>query len=165
MRHIISILLENEAGALSRVAGLFSARGFNIESLTVVATNDSTLSRMTIVSIADDGIIEKIVKQLNKLIDVIKVTDLTATEHIERELLLVKVNVNQQTQVDINKQIDAFSCKLVDVSEDIYTIELAGKSKKINDFLANLDASKILDVSRTGVTGICMRNRNLTKGA
>lgn len=165
MRHIISILLENEAGALSRVAGLFSARGFNIESLTVVATNDSTLSRMTIVSIADDGIIEKIVKQLNKLIDVIKVTDLTATEHIERELLLVKVNVNQQTQVDINKQIDAFSCKLVDVSKDIYTIELAGKSKKINDFLANLDASKILDVSRTGVTGICMRNRNLTKGA
>ena len=160
MRHIISVLLENEAGALSRVAGLFSARGFNIESLTVAATNDSTLSRMTIVSIDDDNIIEQVVKQLNKLIDVVKVTDLTATEHIERELLLVKVDINQQTQVDIDKQIDAFSCKIVDVSEDTYTIELAGKSQKINDFLASLDASKILEVSRTGVTGVCMKRAN-----
>jgi acetolactate synthase-1/3 small subunit len=157
MRHIISVLLENEAGALSRVAGLFSARGFNIESLTVAATNDLTLSRMTIVSIGDNNIIEQIVKQLNKLIDVVKVTDLTATEHIERELLLVKVDVNQQTQADIDKQIDAFSCKIVDVSEDTYTIELAGKSQKINDFLASLDYSKILEVSRTGVTGVCMK--------
>ena len=160
MRHIISVLLENEAGALSRVAGLFSARGFNIESLTVAATNDSTLSRMTIVSIDDNNIIEQIVKQLNKLIDVVKVTDLTATEHIERELLLVKVDINQQTQADIDKQIDAFSCKIVDVSEDTYTIELAGKSQKINDFLASLDASKILEVSRTGVTGVCMKREN-----
>lgn len=160
MRHIISVLLENEAGALSRVAGLFSARGFNIESLTVAATNDSTLSRMTIVSIDDNNIIEQVVKQLNKLIDVVKVTDLTATEHIERELLLVKVDINQQTQADIDKQIDAFSCKVVDVSEDTYTIELAGKSQKINDFLASLDASKILEVSRTGVTGVCMKREN-----
>ncbi len=160
MRHIISVLLENEAGALSRVAGLFSARGFNIESLTVAATNDSTLSRMTIVSIDDNNIIEQVVKQLNKLIDVVKVTDLTATEHIERELLLVKVDINQQTQADIDKQIDAFSCKIVDVSEDTYTIELAGKSQKINDFLASLDASKILEVSRTGVTGVCMKREN-----
>ena len=157
MRHIISVLLENEAGALSRVAGLFSARGFNIESLTVAATNDSTLSRMTIVSIGGNNIIEQVVKQLNKLIDVVKVTDLTATEHIERELLLVKVDINQQTQVNIDKQIDAFSCKIVDVSEDTYTIELAGRSQKINDFLASLDASKILEVSRTGVTGVCMK--------
>ncbi len=160
MRHIISVLLENEAGALSRVAGLFSARGFNIESLTVAATNDSTLSRMTIVSIDDDNIIEQVVKQLNKLIDVVKVTDLTATEHIERELLLVKVDINQQTQADIDKQIDAFSCKIIDVSEDTYTIELAGRSQKINDFLASLDASKILEVSRTGVTGVCMKRAN-----
>jgi acetolactate synthase-1/3 small subunit len=112
---------------------------------------------MTIVSIGDNNIIEQIVKQLNKLIDVVKVTDLTATEHIERELLLVKVDVNQQTQADIDKQIDAFSCKIVDVSEDTYTIELAGKSQKINDFLASLDYSKILEVSRTGVTGVCMK--------
>ncbi|ABL02205.1 acetolactate synthase, small subunit [Candidatus Ruthia magnifica str. Cm (Calyptogena magnifica)] len=157
MRYIISVLLENEVGALSRVAGLFSARGFNIESFTVAATNDSTLSHMTIVSIGNDGIIEQIVKQLNKLIDVVRVIDLTATEHIERELLLVKVDVNQQTQADIEKQIDAFSCKIVDVSEDIYIIELAGRSQKINDFLASLDVSKILEVSRTGVTGVCIK--------
>lgn len=157
MRHIISVLLENEAGALSRVAGLFSARGFNIESLTVAATNDETLSRMTIVSVGDDGIIEQIVKQLEKLIDVVKVTDLTATEHIERELLLVKVDVNPNTQADIDRQIDQFSAKIIDVSEDTYLIELAGQSKKINDFLDALDASKILEVSRTGVTGVCQR--------
>ncbi len=157
MRHIISVLLENEAGALSRVSGLFSARGFNIESLTVAATNDETLSRMTIVSVGDDGIIEQIVKQLEKLIDVVKVTDLTATEHIERELLLVKVDVDPNTQADIDRQIDQFSAKIIDVSEDTYLIELAGQSKKINDFLDSLDASKILEVSRTGVTGVCQR--------
>ncbi len=160
MRHIISVLLENESGALSRVAGLFSARGFNIESLTVAATNDATLSRMTIVSIGNDGIIEQIVKQLNKLIDVVKVTNLTATEHIERELLLVKIDVNPSTQADIDKQIDDFSAKIIDVSEDTYLIELAGKSQKINDFLAVLDATKILEVSRTGVTGVCQNRED-----
>ncbi|HIG88462.1 acetolactate synthase small subunit [Candidatus Thioglobus sp.] len=160
MRHIISVLLENEAGALSRVAGLFSARGFNIESLTVAATNDLTLSRMTIVSVGNDNIIEQIVKQLYKLIDVVKVTDLTATEHIERELLLVKIDVNQNTQADIDKKIDEFSAKIVDVSEDTYIIELAGQSKKINDFLDSLGAFKILEVSRTGVTGVCQRRES-----
>ncbi len=160
MRHIISVLLEKESGALSRVAGLFSARGFNIESLTVAATNDATLSRMTIVSIGNDGIIEQIVKQLNKLIDVVKVTNLTATEHIERELLLVKIDVNPSTQADIDKQIDDFSAKIIDVSEDTYLIELAGKSQKINDFLAVLDATKILEVSRTGVTGVCQNRED-----
>ncbi len=157
MRHIISVMLENEAGALSRVSGLFSARGFNIESLTVAPTNDPTLSRMTIVSIGDDGIIEQIVKQLNKLVDVAKVTDLTATEHIERELLLVKVYVNKDTQADIDKKIDDFACKIVDVSEDSYIIELAGQGKKIDDFLDALDAFRILEVSRTGVTGVCQK--------
>lgn len=157
MRHIISVMLENEAGALSRVAGLFSARGFNIESLTVAATNDPTLSRMTIVSVGDDNIIEQIVKQLEKLIDVVKVIDLTATEHVERELLLVKIDVNPNTQADIDRQIDQFSGKIIDVSEDTYLIEVAGQSKKINDFLDSLDASKILEVSRTGVTGVCQK--------
>jgi len=157
MRHIISVMLENEAGALSRVSGLFSARGFNIESLTVAATNDPTLSRMTIVSVGDDGIIEQIVKQLDKLIDVVKVTDLTVTEHIERELLLVKIDVNPSTQADIDRQIDQFSGKIVDVSEDTYLVEIAGQSKKINEFLGSLDASKILEVSRTGVTGVCQK--------
>ena len=157
MRHIISVLLENEAGALSRVSGLFSARGFNIESLTVAATNDKTLSRMTIVSVGDDGIIEQIVKQLEKLIDVVKVTDLTATEHIERELLLVKIDVNPSTQADIDQQIDQFSGKIIDVSEDTYLVEVAGQSKKINEFLDSLDESRVLEVSRTGVTGVCQR--------
>ncbi len=157
MRHIISVMLENEAGALSRVSGLFSARGFNIESLTVAPTNDPTLSRMTIVSMGDDRIIEQIVKQLNKLVDVAKVTDLTATEHIERELLLVKVYVNKDTQADIDKKIDDFACKIVDVSEDSYIIELAGQGKKIDDFLDALDAFRILEVSRTGVTGVCQK--------
>jgi acetolactate synthase-1/3 small subunit len=157
MRHIISVMLENEAGALSRVAGLFSARGFNIESLTVAATNDETLSRMTIVSVGDDGIIEQIVKQLDKLIDVVKVTDLTATEHVERELLLVKIDVNPNTQADIDRQIDQFSGKIIDVSEDTYLVEVVGQSKKINEFLDSLDESTILEVSRTGVTGVCQK--------
>ncbi len=157
MRHVISILLENEAGALSRVAGLFSARGFNIESLTVAATNDPTLSRMTIVSIGDDYIIEQIVKQLNKLIDVVEVVDLTATEHIERELLLLKIDIDQNTQADIDEQIDLFSAKIIDISEDFYILELGGKSQKINDFLKALSAFKVLEVSRTGVTGICQK--------
>ncbi len=157
MKHIISIQLENESGALSRVSGLFSARGFNIESLTVAPTNDATLSRMTIVSIGDEDIIEQIVKQLNKLIDVVTVTNLTATEHIERELMLVKINVEPSTQADIDQHIDEYAGKIVDVSEDTYTVEIAGKSQKIDDFLALLDVSKILEVSRTGVTGVCQK--------
>ncbi len=157
MKHIISIQLENESGALSRVSGLFSARGFNIESLTVAPTNDATLSRMTIVSIGDEDIIEQIVKQLNKLIDVVTVTNLTATEHIERELMLVKINVEPSTQADIDQHIDEYAGKIVDVSENTYTVEIAGKSQKIDDFLASLDVSKILEVSRTGVTGVCQK--------
>ena len=155
MRHIISVQLENEAGALSRVAGLFSARGFNIESLTVAPTNDSTLSRMTIVSVGDDNIIDQIVKQLNKLVDVVTVIDLTSTDHIERELALIKVDVNPNTQADMDKHIDEYAGKIIDVSEDTYTVEIAGQSRRINDFLSAIDASEILEVSRTGVTGVC----------
>jgi len=157
MRHIISIQLENESGALSRVAGLFSARGFNIESLTVAATNDPTLSRMTIVSVGDDDIIEQIVKQVNKLIDVVKVTDLTATEHIERELLIVKIAVSSKTQVDVDTQLDRFNAKVIDAAEDAYIVELAGKSQKINDFLTAFNVEQIIEVSRTGVTGVCQK--------
>ncbi len=155
MRHIISVQLENESGALSRVAGLFSARGFNIESLTVAPTNDSTLSRMTIVSVGDDNIIDQIVKQLNKLVDVVTVIDLTSTDHIERELALIKVDVNPNTQADMDKHIDEYAGKIIDVSEDTYTVEIAGQSRRINDFLSAIDASEILEVSRTGVTGVC----------
>ncbi|CAC9602413.1 Acetolactate synthase small subunit (EC 2.2.1.6) [uncultured Gammaproteobacteria bacterium] len=157
MRHIISLQLENESGALSRVAGLFSARGFNIESLTVAPTNDETLSRMTIVSIGDDDIVEQIVKQLNKLIDVVKVTDLTATEHIERELSLIKIAINNESQSRIETQFDQFDAKIIDVSEEVYTVELAGKSQKINDFINAFNTDEILEVSRTGVTGVCQK--------
>lgn len=157
MRHIIAVTLENEAGALSRVSGLFSARGFNIESLTVAATNDKTLSRMIIVSIGSEKVIEQIVKQLDKLIDVVSVIDLTSSSHIERELLLVKTTVDVKNQADLDRIIDDFSAKIVDVSDDAYTIELATKSTKINTFLEQLNTLKstaILEVSRTGVTGI-----------
>ncbi len=157
MRHIISIQLENESGALSRVAGLFSARGFNIESLTVAATNDPTLSRMTIVSVGDDDIIEQIVKQVNKLIDVVKVTDLTSTEHIERELLIVKIAISSKTQVDVDTQLDRFNAEVIDAAEDAYIVELAGKSQKINDFLTAFNVEQIIEVSRTGVTGVCQK--------
>ncbi len=157
MRHIISVQLENESGALSRVSGLFSARGFNIESLTVAPTNDPTLSRMTIVSVGDDTIIDQIVKQLNKLVDVVTVTDLTSSDHIERELALVKVDVDAQSQAEMDKQIDEYGGKIVDVSEDTYTVEIAGQSKRVDDFLAAIDVAKILEVSRTGVTGVRKR--------
>ncbi len=160
MRHIISVQLENESGALSRVAGLFSARGFNIESLTVATTNDPTMSRMTIVSVGDDNIIEQIIKQLDKLIDVVKVTDLTATEHIERELLLVKIAIDTESQSKVEVQLDKFDAKIIDASEDFYTIELAGKSQKINDFIDAFSADKILEVSRTGVTGVCQKRQS-----
>lgn len=154
MRHIISVLLENEAGALSRVAGLFSARGFNIESLTVAQTNDPGLSRMTIVSLGSDRVIEQIVKQLNKLIDVVKVIDLTDQDHVERELMLVKVCVKKKDELEVKQLVDIFSCKIVDVSDRTYTIEIAGKTRKLNAFLNALDFAIVMEVSRTGVTGI-----------
>ena len=154
MRHIISVRLENESGALSRVSGLFSARGFNIESLTVAPTNDPTLSRMTIVSIGNDTIIDQIVKQLNKLVDVVTVTDLTSSDHIERELALVKVEVDSSNQAEIEAQVAEYTGKVIDAGEDVYTVEIAGQAKRINDFLAAIDADKIIEVSRTGVTGV-----------
>ena len=124
MRHIISVLLENESGALSRVINLFSARGFNIESLTVAKTKDPTLSKITLVSIGDNQIIEQIIKQLNKIIDVVCVLDLTDIAHVERELMLVKVDASAKKDIEIKNLVDIFSCKIVDVSEKIYTIEV-----------------------------------------
>ena len=154
MRHIISVILENEAGALSRVSGLFTQRGFNIESLTVAQTNDVNLSRMTIVSSGSDRVLEQIVKQLNKLIEVVKVNDLTSQEHVERELMLVKISSISKDNVDLKELVEIFGCKVVDVTEKIYTIEVSGKTKKINAFLDAFDAANIIEVSRTGVTGI-----------
>ena len=154
MRHIISVILENEAGALSRVAGLFTQRGFNIESLTVAKTNDMNLSRMTIVSSGSDRVLEQIVKQLNKLIEVVKVNDLTSQEHVERELMLVKISSILKDGIDLKELVEIFGCKVVDVTEKIYTIEVSGKTKKINAFLDAFDPANIIEVSRTGVTGI-----------
>ena len=154
MRHIISVILENEAGALSRVSGLFTQRGFNIESLTVAQTNDVNLSRMTIVSSGSDRVLEQIVKQLNKLIEVVKVSDLTSQDHVERELMLVKISSILKDNVDLKELVEIFGCKVVDVTEKIYTIEISGKTKKINAFLDAFDAANIIEVSRTGVTGI-----------
>jgi acetolactate synthase-1/3 small subunit len=154
MRHIISVILENEAGALSRVSGLFTQRGFNIESLTVAITNDPSLSRMTIVSSGSDRVLEQIVKQLNKLIEVVKVSDLTSRDHVERELMLVKISSNLKDGVDLKELTEIFGCKVVDVTDKIYTIEVSGKTKKINAFLDAFDSANIIEVSRTGVTGI-----------
>ena len=154
MRHIISVILEDEAGALSRVAGLFTQRGFNIESLTVAQTNDPTLSRMTIVSSGSERVLEQIVKQLNKLIEVVKVSDLTSQDHVERELMLVKISSILKDNIDLKELVEIFGCKVVDVTEKIYTIEVSGKTKKINAFLDAFDAVNIIEVARTGVTGI-----------
>jgi acetolactate synthase-1/3 small subunit len=163
MRHIISVLLENETGALSRVSGLFSQRGFNIESRTGAQTNDPSLSRMTIVSTGNDRVLEQIVKQLNKLIEVVKVSDLTSQDHIERELMLVKVCPTNKDELEIKQLVDIFSCKIVDVTEKTYTIEISGKTKKINAFLNAIDSAIIIEVSRTGVTGISRGKKAILK--
>lgn len=155
MRHVISILLENEAGALSRVAGLFSARGYNIESLTVAPTEDPTVSRMTLVTHGSNNVIEQITKQLNKLIDVIKLVDLTDGPHIERELCLIKVRTDSSEQrQDIQRLVDIFRGRIVDVSDSSYTIEMTGTGEKIDAFISTIDESLIVEVVRSGVLSI-----------
>lgn len=154
MRHIISILIENEAGALSRVAGLFSARGYNIETLTVAPTEDPSLSRMTIQTSGSDEVIEQIIKQLNKLIDVVKVVDLTEGAHIERELMLVKVRAEGEAREEMKRMSDIFRGRIIDVADQTYTIELTGTAAKLDAFLEALDGSLILETVRTGSCGI-----------
>ena len=154
MRHLLSLLVENEAGALSRIAGLFSARAFNIESLTVAPTEDPSVSRMTVVTSGSDQIIEQIHKQLNKLVDVIKVVDLSESAHIERELMLVKVQAKGEAREEIKRMTDIFRGRIVDVSDNTYTIEITGDGAKLGAFLQGLDPRQILEVVRTGVSGI-----------
>lgn len=161
MRHVIALLLENEAGALSRVAGLFSARGYNIESLTVAPTEDPTLSRMTIVTTGSDEIIEQIIKQLNKLIDVVKVVDLNDGHFIERELVLIKVRAVGKDREELKRMTDIFRGKIIDVTEKLYTIEITGDCQKIDAFLAAIDPSLILETVRTGASGIARVERVL----
>jgi acetolactate synthase I/III small subunit len=161
MRHIISLLMENEAGALSRVAGLFSARAYNIESLTVAPTEDATLSRMTLVTVGSDDVIEQITKQLNKLIEVVKVVDLNDGDHIERELMLVKVRATGADREEIKRLADIFRGSIIDVTSKSYTIELTGTSSKLDAFIDAIERSAILETVRTGASGIGRGDRIL----
>ncbi len=161
MRHIISLLMENEAGALSRVAGLFQARGYNIESLTVSTTEDPTLSRMTIVTSGSDAVIEQIIKQLNKLIDVVKVLDLNDGKHIERELMLIKVKASNTHRDEMKRMSDIFRGRIIDVTDGSFTIELTGSGHKLDAFIESLDPSVILETVRTGASGIGRGDRIL----
>lgn len=154
MRHIISILIENEPGALSRVVGLFSARGYNIETLTVAPTEDQTLSRMTVVTTGSDEIIEQITKHLNRLIEVVKVVDLTEGNHIERELMLIKVRAVGKEREEIKRTADIFRGRIIDVTEKTYTIELTGAAEKLDAFIEAIDRAAILETVRTGSSGI-----------
>lgn len=154
MRHIISILLENEPGALSRVVGLFSQRNYNIESLTVAPTEDHTLSRLTITTVGDDRKIEQITKHLNKLVDVVKLVDLTEGAHIERELMLIKVKATGAQRDEVKRTADIFRAQVVDVTSTIYSIQVVGTSMKLDSFLAAINGVTILEVARTGVSGI-----------
>jgi len=161
MRHIISILMENEAGALSRVAGLFSARGYNIESLTVAPTEDSSLSRMTLVTRGTDEVIEQITKQLNKLIDVVKLLDMTDGPHIEREMMLVKLQAVGDNRNELKRIADIFRGRIIDVTDQTYTVELTGAGDKLDAFLQALDPGLIIEVVRSGVSGIARGARSL----
>ncbi|HET8597350.1 acetolactate synthase small subunit [Castellaniella hirudinis] len=154
MKHVISVLLENEPGALSRVVGLFSARGYNIETLTVAPTEDATLSRMTIVTVGSDEIIEQITKHLNRLVDVVKVVDLSEGPHVERELMLIKVRAVGKERDEMKRMAEIFRGRIIDVTDKTYTIELTGVQDKIAAFIGALDRSAILETVRTGVSGV-----------
>lgn len=154
MRRIISILLENEAGALSRVVGLFSQRNYNIETLTVAPTDDPTLSRVTLTTSGADNVIEQITKQLNKLIEVVKLVDLTEGAHIERELMLIKLKATGVQRAEIKRTVDIFRGQIVDVGASVYTVQLAGTSDKLDAFMVAVGESNILEVVRSGVSGI-----------
>ncbi|MEQ1635287.1 MAG: acetolactate synthase small subunit [Methylococcales bacterium] len=161
MRHIISILIENESGALSRVSGLFSARGYNIQSLTVAPTEDPSLSRMTLVTCGNEDVIDQITKQLNKLIDVVKLIDLADGPHIERELMLVKVTATEVTREEIKRLVDIFRGKIIDVTPSTYIIEMTGSTAKLDAFVVALDKSLIIEVVRSGPTGISRGEKGL----
>ena len=161
MRRIISILMENEPGALSRVVGLFSQRGYNIDTLTVAPTEDKTLSRLTLTTHGDDRIIEQITKQLNKLVDVIKVIDLTEGPHIERELMLLKVKAAGAQRAEVKRCVDIFRGQIVDVSSTGYTVQITGETSKLDAFIAALPEADIVEVARTGVSGLSRGEKSL----
>jgi acetolactate synthase-1/3 small subunit len=162
MRRIISLLMENESGALSRVVGLFSQRGFNIETLNVAPTEDPTLSRLTLTTVGDDRVIEQITKQLNKLVDVVKLTDLTEGAHIERELMLIKVRATGAQREELKRSADIFRGQIVDVTSSLYTIMLTGEQQKLDAFIQAVGDAVILEVVRSGVSGIARGDRVLS---
>jgi len=162
MRHTISVLVENEFGVLARVAGLFSGRGFNIESLSVAETLDPTISRLTLVTRGDDQVLEQIEKQLNKLVNVIRVTDFTATEHVERELVLIKVTAEERTRGELVNIVDIFRAKIIDVSRQSYIVEITGTEDKVRALIELLTPLGILEVVRTGRVAMFRGTRLLT---
>ena len=162
MRHIISVLLENESGALSRVAGLFSSRGYNIESLTVAPTNDPTLSRMTIVTVGDERKIDQVEKHLNKLVDVVALQDITVRGHIEREIVLIKLAINAEERDNLDRIIDAFQASLSDVVDNQFIVEMSGSSEKVDELIKSLSNANIIEVVRSGVIGLASGERALT---
>lgn len=153
-RRIVAVLLENEPGALSRVIGLFSQRNYNIETLTVAPTEDETLSRLTVTTLGDDRILEQITKQLNKLIEVVKVVDLTEGDHIERELMLAKVRAEGPQRAEVKRTADIFRGQIVDVTRDAYIVQLTGPSEKLDAFIRAIGSAAVLETARSGVSGI-----------
>lgn len=162
MRRIISLLIENESGALSRVVGLFAQRAYNIETLTVAPTDDPTLSRMTIVTRGDERVIEQITKQLNKLVDVLKVTELSDGDYVEREIVLVKVRADGANRAEVKRTVDIFRGQIVDVTPHLYTVQLIGTSDKLDAFIRNMsESTEVVEVVRSGVCGIARGEKSL----
>ena len=162
MRRTLSVLLENESGALSRVVGLFSQRAFNIESITVAPTDDPTLSRMTIVAKGDEGILEQIEKQLHKLIDVFKVSNLSQTEHVEREIMLLKVRATGSSRDELKRMVDIFRGQIVDITPKLYTIQLSGSSEKLNAFIETVkQETSVEEIVRSGVISLSRGEKNI----
>jgi acetolactate synthase-1/3 small subunit len=161
MRHIISMLLENEPGALSRVAGLFTARAYNIESLSVAPTDDESVSRLTLVTRGDEAIVEQITKQLNKLIDVVKLVDLTEGRHVEREMMLVKVRTTGTGRDEVLRLVDIFRGRVLDVTSSTFIIELTGTGDKLDAFMRSIEDKAVLEVARSGAMGIARGERSL----
>ncbi len=164
-KHILSILLENEPGALSRVVGLFSARAYNIETLSVAPTEDPSLSRMTLATLGTPEMIEQMTKHLNRLIEVVKVMDLTESAYIERELMLMKIQAIGEARDEVKRMADIFRGRIIDATGKTYTIELSGKSEKIEAFIAAFDPAMILEIVRTGNSAIGRGERMLKIGA
>ena len=162
MRHIISVLMENEPGALSRVVGLFSQRNYNIDSLTVAPTEDQSLSRLTLTTSGDDARIEQITKHLNRIVDVVKLVDLTEGAHIERELMLIKVKAAGTQRTEIKRTVDIFRGQIVDLTSNVFSIQLTGTSGKLDAFITALGENVVLEVARTGVSGISRGDKVLT---